>query len=326
MSVGFGNLATVRTLERPGPGPTPEALLKALDVKVRRRMDGLMAGDHRSAFAGEGTELSQIRPYVPGDDVRKMDWNATARMGEPHIRVEVAEKALTSWIVLDTSPSMTFGTADRRKADVAEGVVLAFGHLAARGANSVGLLTFGDGEPVTLPPRSGRMGTLGIFNVLRREPASEEVGETSPAGIFSRLSRLARRRSLVVVVSDFRGPKDWRKPLLELAGRHEVIAVEIRDPREQEIPDVGHLSLVDPETGRQLRVDTSSRRLRERFAAEAIREREDLVRELRSTDADHLTLSTEGDWLRELATFLRRRTALAATQPTRHTISREGVR
>lgn len=314
---GFGNPVAVRTPERPGPGPTPEALLKALSVKVRRRMDGLMAGDHRSAFAGEGTELSRVRPYVPGDDVRKMDWNATARTGEPHVRVAVAEKALTTWIVLDTSPSMTFGTADRRKADVAEGVVLAFGHFASRGANSLGLLTFGDENPLTLPPRSGRMAKLGLFDVLRREPATEEVGETSPAGVFSRLSRLARRRSLVVVVSDFRGPKDWRKSLLELAGRHEVIAVEVRDPREQEIPDVGHLSLVDPETGRQLRVDTSSRRLRERFAAEAVREREELVRELRSAGADHLTLSTDSDWLRELATFLRRRTT--------HHVTRRGV-
>ena len=168
MSTGFGNLAAVRSPERPGPGKSPEALLKALDVEISRRMDGLMAGDHRSAFAGEGTELSRIRPYVPGDDVRRIDPNTTARMGAPHVRVEVAEKALTSWIVLDTSPSMTFGTADRRKADVAEGVVLAFGHLAARGANSVGLLTFGDAYPVTLPPRGGRMGTLGLLNVLRR--------------------------------------------------------------------------------------------------------------------------------------------------------------
>ena len=316
MSAGFGDLAAARTPKRPGPGKSPEALLKALDVEISRRMDGLMAGDHRSALAGEGTELSRIRPYVPGDDVRRIDPNTTARMGVPHVRVEVAEKALTSWIVLDTSPSMTFGTADRRKADVAEGVVLAFGHLAARGANSVGLLTFGDGYPVTLPPRGGRMGTLGLLNVLRGEPASEEVGETSPAGVFSRLSRLSRRSSLVVVVSDFRGPKDWRKPLLELAGRYEVIAVEIRDPREQDLPDVGHLSLVDPETGRQLRVDTSSRRLRERFATEAVREREELARELRSTGADHLTLSTEGDWLRKLATLLRRRGARAATHRT----------
>jgi uncharacterized protein (DUF58 family) len=199
---------------------------------------------------------------------------------------------------------MTFGTAQRRKADVAEGVVLAFGHLTTRGGGRVGLLTFGGSNPRTLPPRGGRVGMLGVLAHARREPAASEVGATSLGEAFRRIFRLARRRGLVVVVSDFRGPRDWWGPIVELVGRHEVIAVEIRDPREQELPDVGDLFMVDPETGRQLRVNTASRRLRERFASEAKKEREELARELARAGVGHLVLSTDSDWLRELARFL----------------------
>ncbi|MGF1472695.1 MAG: DUF58 domain-containing protein [Rubrobacteraceae bacterium] len=294
---------------KPGPGPIPEALLGALSLEVRRRIDGLLAGDYRSTFLGSGTEFSQVRPYAVGDDVRKIDPGATARTGEPHVRVEVAEKVPVLWLVLDTSPSMHFGTARRRKADVAAGATLAFAHLANRGGGRVGILTFGDREPLTVPPRGSRMGVLGLRKVLGREPEASEVGATSVGDGLRRAGRLARRRSVVAVVSDFRGPRDWRVPLLEAASRHEVLAVEIRDPRENELPDVGDLALVDPETGRQLRVDTANRRLRQRFAAEAAREREELARELRRTGAGHVVLSTGEDWLRTLATFLRRRAA-----------------
>lgn len=148
---------------------------------------------------------------------------------------------------------------------------------------------------------------IGLLETLRREPETTEVGATSPAEALLRISRLARGRGLVVVISDFRGPRDWQEPLLELCGRHEVIAVEVQDPREQELPDVGELFLVDPETGRQLRVDTASRRLRRRFAEEAAAEREEAAREIRSAGADHVVLSTAEDWLRNLAGFLRRR-------------------
>jgi uncharacterized protein (DUF58 family) len=302
-----GNFAAVRTPERPGPGPTPEALLRALDLDVRRRVAGLLAGEYRSASPGTGTELSQVRPYEVGDDVRQLDPNVTARTSEPHVRVHVAEKVLTAWIALDTSPSMLFGTAARRKADVAEGVVLTLGHLATRGGNRVGIATFGDREPRTLPPRGGRQGTLGVLTTLRREPEPEGTGSTSPVEVLGRIGCLARRGAFVAVVSDFRGPRDWRRPLLQLAHRHDVVMVEIRDPREQELPDVGDLHLVDPETGRQLTVDTRDRRLRERFAAEAAREREELAGELRSAGVDHVVLSTGGDWLRTFAGFLRRR-------------------
>lgn len=295
------------TPARPGPGPLPEPLLRALDVSIGRRVEGLLAGDYRATLLGEGTELAQVRPYVPGgDDVRRIDWNVTARTNVPHVRVHLAERVLVTWLVLDTSASMLFGTADRRKADVAEGVAIAVGHVATRRGNRLGLVTFGDEQPRTLPPRQGRLGLLGLLSALKDEPSAEGTGVTSLGEALRRTGALVQQRSVVIVVSDFRGPQDWRRPLLELAGRHEVVAVEIRDPREQELPNAGVLWLVDPETGRQVRADTGNERLRARFAAAAGQERADLARALAAAGARHVVLTTSGDWLRAFAVFLRR--------------------
>jgi len=264
----------------------------------------MLAGDFRSAHHGPGTELAQVRPYVPGDDVRLMEWNVTARTGEPHVRVQLAERVLVTWLVLDTSPSMQFGTGDRRKADVAAGVALGLGHIATRRGNRLGIVTFGDSSPQTVPPTQGRHGLLGLLGTLGREPEPSAVGATSIGGALGRVGAVARQRGIVAVVSDFRGPLDWRTPLLRVLDRHDVLAVEIRDPREQELPDVGELWLVDPETGRQVRVDTRSASLRERFAVAAAEERSGVARVLSALGVPHVVLSTSGDWLRPFAAFL----------------------
>jgi uncharacterized protein (DUF58 family) len=284
----------------------PIAFLRALELSIGRRMEGLLAGDYRSILLGDGTELAQVRPYVPGDDVRRIDWNVTARTRVPHVRVQLAERVLVTWLVLDTSPSMQFGTAERRKADVAEGVAIAVGHVATRRGNRLGLVTFGDSRPRSTPPRQGRVGLIGLLATLREEPDDARVGATSLGEALRRTAALARQRAAVVVVSDFRGPLDWRRALLDLSARHDVAAVEIRDPREQELPNAGALWLVDPETGRQLRVDTRSPRLRTRFAAAAADERAEVARVLAGAGARHVVLTTSGDWLRTLAVFLRR--------------------
>jgi uncharacterized protein (DUF58 family) len=267
-------------------------------------VEGLLSGDYRSAMMGVGTELAQVRPYVPGDDVRRIDWNVTARTGEPHVRVHLAERVLVTWLVLDTSASMQFGTADRRKADVAEGVALALGRVATRRGNRLGIVAFGDGLPRATPPRQGRVGLIGLLTKLREERS--ENGSASLGEALRHTAAVARQRALVAVVSDFRGPIDWRPALLDLAGRHDVLAVEIRDPREQELPDLGELWLVDPETGRQIRVDSRDPNLRARFAVAASGERQGVSRAIASTGARHVVLSTSGDWLRPLAAFLRR--------------------
>ena len=295
-------LAPLRTPEQPGPGPLSPSSLRALELSVGRRVDGLLAGDYRSAFAGIGSELWQVRPYEPGDDVRRIEWNVTARTGEPHVRVELAERVLVTWLVLDASASMAFGTSDRRKADVAEGVAIAVGYAATRRGNRLGTIAFGS-EPTVERPRQGRRALLDTLALLRDLPPG---GNGTLREALELADKVTKQRALLVVVSDFRGPLDWRAPLLRLAGRHAVLAVEVRDPREQELADVGELRLVDPETGRQLRVDTGNKKLRERFAAVAADERRTLVSSLASAGVRHVALSTEGDWLRPLAAFLRR--------------------
>jgi uncharacterized protein (DUF58 family) len=302
-------LADTAARDTPGPGPTPAAILRGLDLSVRRRIDSLVAGEYRSPALGHGTEIAQVRPYQLGDDVRQMDWAVTARTREPHVRVHVAERTLTTWLLLDVSASMGFGTADRRKADVAEGAALAIGHIATRQGNRLGVMTFGARSAEVIPPLQGRHGLMRLILALRSNSEPDGQGPTDLPDALRRAGRLARQRGLVILVSDFRGPHEWRTPLMRLLNRHHVIAIEVRDPREQELPAVGDLWLVDPETGRQLRVDTNKAKLRERFAARAAAEREELAGELRRAGADHIVLSTSGDWLRELARHMNRRTA-----------------
>jgi uncharacterized protein (DUF58 family) len=292
----------------------PETALRALDLTVRRRIESLLAGEHRAASLGVAMELAQVRPYQPGDDVRLIDWNATARMNEPHVRLHVAERTLTTWLVFDASPSMGFGTALRRKADVAEGVALAVGHVASRRGNRLGLLTYGHSDPLFVPPRQGRVGLVGVLLQMRDVAARDDLAppavDDGLVDVMSRARRHARDRSLIVVVSDLRGPRDWAGGLRELCVRHDVIVCEIRDRAEEELPDVGEVVLVDPETGRHVRVDTGRRRLRERYAVAAAEEREQVARDIRAAGAHQLLLSTGEDWLRPLVLGLANRPVL----------------
>jgi uncharacterized protein (DUF58 family) len=300
-------LARPRSRAKPGPGPTPEALLRTLDLTIGRRVRGLVPGEYRAHDLGGGTELAQVRPYEPGDDVRRIDWNVTARTTVPHVRVHVPERSLTTWLVLDTSASMTFGTADRRKGDVAEGVALAIGHLATQRGNRLAVLTTGARSDRLLQPASGRTSLLGLLLLLRRDeaqPGSAGHGR-SPGAALRTLATAAPPGGLVVIASDFRGPRDWVRTLGAVAQRHQVLAVEIRDPREDDLPDVGQLTLIDAETGREVRVDTSSSAFRDRFRTAATEERGTLSRELRRLGVHHVVLTTAGSWLRSLAGQLR---------------------
>ena len=295
-----------RTPDRPGPGPVPPSILRSLDLAVLRRVESLVPGEHRTVHVGAGTELATIRPYLPGDDVRHIDWNVTARMQEPHVRVHIGERALTVWLMLDVSASMTFGTADRRKADVAEGASLAVGHVATRRGNRLGVVAFGGGPPRVQRPRQGRVGLLAMLAELRAEPEADGAGATSLGAAIAATGAAARQRGLVVIVSDFRGPRDWATPLRTLRARHGVLAIEVRDPRELELTPMGDLWVVDPETGRQLQVNTSRAGTRRRFARAAAAEREEVAGALREAGVEHVVLSTQGDWLRDLAGHLRR--------------------
>ena len=315
--IALGRRAKTRPKERPGPGPTPPALLRALDLTVGRRIHGLIPGGFRAHDQGGGLELAQVRPYEPGDDVRRIDWNVTARTTIPHVRVHVPERALTTWLVLDVSPSMTFGTALRRKADVAEGVAIAVGHLATQRGNRLGIVTFGGSDDRRIRPIVGRAGLLATLLVAERaslatpdpaDAASTAAGGTPQPGLDASLrfvAAAARRGGLIVVVSDFRGPRDWLRSMAAVAMRHQVLAIQVDDPREGDLPDVGDLTLIDAETGRSVRVDTSSRTLRDRFRDAAAVERRELAGDLRRAGVGHVVLSTSTDWLRDLAGKLR---------------------
>ena len=291
---------------RQGPGAIVEGLLDAVDLMVVRLVARGLPGDWRAAGVGRGTELARLRPYEPGDDVRHIDAAATARTGQPHVRLHVPERALTTWIVLDVSPSMAFGTARRLKADVAEGAALVFGRLGVRRAGSVGMVSFGAGPAVVSPPRGSRPGIVALRRRLEAGVAVD--GSESPeafADALARVGKLAGQPGLVVLISDFRDQHAWERPLGSLRVRHSVLAIEIVDPREVELPAVGHLMLVDPETGARVEVNTGRRRIRERFA-ELERERRAVVaKELRRLRVHHASLSTDEDWLVELGRRLR---------------------
>jgi uncharacterized protein (DUF58 family) len=291
---------------RQGPGSVPQQVVDALDLVVARRTAGVMPGDRRAVGVGTGTELAQLRPYEPGDDVRHIDPAATARTGEPHVRIHVPERTLTTWIVLDVSASMAFGTANRLKADVAEGVALVVARLAVRRAGRVGLMTFGAGKRHVLPPHASRRGWTAIRAALDGGVAPD--GTHEPAALVDalvHLRKVAGQPGLVVLVSDLRDQDGWAPALGALRARHSVLVVEARDPREAALPAVGHLALVDPETGAHVQVDTSSREVREAFARIEAEGRAEVARELRKLCVEHVVLSTGDDWLRELGRRLR---------------------
>ena len=291
---------------RQGPGRIPQRLVEALDVAVNRLVARRLPADRRAAGVGLGTELAQLRPYEIGDDVRHIDPMATARTGQAHVRQHVPERALTTWIVLDVSPSMAFGTARRLKADVAEGVAMVFGRLGVRRAGSVGLVVFGAAAPRVLPPRGSKPAMVALRRTLAEGVAPDGQHDLDGlAGALRRVSRLARQPGLVVVVSDFRDQRAWERPLGSLRVRHSVLAVEIADPREAELPAVGHLALVDPETGARIELDTSPRRVRRRFAELERERRASVARELRRLRIQHVALSTDEDWLLALGRHLR---------------------
>jgi len=290
-----------RTPARPGPGPIADRLVRQLELSLDRRVGGQMSGDHLGRGHGAGLELDRIRPYEPGDDVRRIDWNATARTLIPQVREDVPDRQLTAWLLLDHSPSMHFGTADRRKTDVAEGAALVVGRFAARRGNRLGVVTYGVGREAVSPPAGGSRGMLGLLRAISAEPPEKGGGETSPARALALVGAIRTTPGVVVIVSDFRGPRDWLPALTEVAGRHAVIALEISDPREDALVDVGELTLIDPETGRTLRVDTGDRRLRSAFEGAASADRASLAAEFRRLAVRHLRLSTDGPWLPALA-------------------------
>jgi uncharacterized protein (DUF58 family) len=296
-----------------------ERALRGQELAIRRRLDGLLHGDRLGRRTGPGTELDDVRPYQPAqDDVRRMDWNVTARAGEPHVRASIAEPDLTTWVLVDASASMDFGTAVMEKRDLAVAVVAAVLALTDRPGNRLGVHLVGGPVPRTFPARPGRRAAHQLLRELLTSPrAPQGAGRgLDLAAALERMHREHRRPGLRVVVSDLlpRSPDEpmtWVVPLRRLAARHDVIAVEVTDRREAVLPDVGPLTLVDPESGRTTRVHTGDRRLRERYAQAVAAHRAATAAAVRTAGADHVVLRTDRDWVGDVARFLavRRRTA-----------------
>ena len=273
---------------------TPERLLSRLDWQVIRRLDGLLQGDYRTLFRGVGTDFRDLREYEPGDDIRHIDWNVTARMDMPFVREYSEDRELTAWLLLDRSPSMGFGPIARPKELVLRELATVFARLLTRGGNRVGAILFDDVIESTLPPRSSRNQVLAMArNLSRPRPSSGTL--TNLNGALEHAVGAVRRRSLVVVLTDFITPPGWERPLLQLTERHEVVAIRLVDRREYELPDAGVIVVEDAETGEQLTVDSSDAEFRRRLR-EAGEEREAELRDatLRA-GVDIHAISTEDD-------------------------------
>ncbi|MDP9386863.1 MAG: DUF58 domain-containing protein, partial [Actinomycetota bacterium] len=255
--------------------------LRQLELLITRRLDGLLSGDHTGLVPGVGTEPAGGRPYEVGDDVRRMDWNLTARLHGPHVRTTVADRELETWLLVDRTASLDFGTAGCEKRDLARAAVAAFGFLTVRHGNRVAAVLHGAEGTTIRAPRSGRDAVLGLLHHLEALPRAGE-GTAALAEGLRRLRLAARRRGLVVVVTDLLDGGPWARELRTLAARHDVVVAEVRDPREAELPPVGLLTLVDPETGRRLEVQTDSPRLRARFAEAAARRQAASARAVRA--------------------------------------------
>ncbi|MDG4792609.1 DUF58 domain-containing protein [Micromonospora sp. WMMD1082] len=321
---------------------TPDQRLRRLELTVTRRLDGLLHGERRGLLPGPGSEAAGSREYRPGEDeVRRMDWSVTARTTVPHVREVDADRELTTWLLVDASPSMEYGTAELDKRELSVAAVATIGFLTAGPGNRLGAQILTPYGLHRVPARGGRTHLLGLLRALLAAPRlgghdTDAASRAAPSAVpqaaeladaLAEVQRVAHRRGLVVVVSDFfdglpddaRLPARWERPLRRLAARHQVLAVEVTDPRELELPDVGLITLADPETGERREVWTGDRRLRERYAAAAAAQRDQVRHALRRAGATHLALRTDRDWAADIVRHVhtQRRLATAPAGPRR---------
>lgn len=284
------------------PLSAPERLLQRLDWQVVRRLDGILQGDYRSLFSGTGLDFAALREYEAGDDVRAIDWNVTARLDEPWVRVFHEDRELSAWFLLDLSPSVDFGTVTegREKRTVLIDFVATLARLLTRRGNRVGAIVSGGADAHTVPAGSGRNQVLRLIEDLVDRPRLASAPVTDLRPLLEAAHQRVRRRSLVILVSDFIGVPGWERSLGLLNLRHELLAVRLVDPREIELPNVGPIVMEDAETGEQLYVDTADPAFRRRFRAAADARQASIAAALRSARVEAATLSTEDDLVRAI--------------------------
>ncbi|MCC2675182.1 MAG: hypothetical protein K0R58_2129 [Ramlibacter sp.] len=297
------------------PAHHAEEVLRRLEWKVIRRLDGLLQGDYRTLLRGTGLDLADLREYQLHDDVRHIDWNVTARMQLPHVRVFTEDREMSAWFLLDLSPSVDFGSGELRKRNVSAEFVAVLARLLTRHGNRVGAMLYGAGVDTVVPTRSGRRHVLHLLHSMLDRVDTKESGPTRLQDLLAQGASMIKRRSTVFVVSDFISEPGWEKPLAQLAQRHEVVAVRVMDPLELELPDLGLLTLRDAETGEQVLVDTHDAGFRKRFARIAAQREAELREALVRSNVDALELSTDADLVDAIVRFVdmrKRRTQLSA--------------
>jgi len=286
------------------PAESAEHLLRRLEWTVLRRLDGLLQGDYRTLLRGTGMDLADLREYQYHDDVRHIDWNVTARLQAPHVRVFTEDREMSAWFLLDLSPSMDFGSSEQRKRHVLTDFVAVLARLLTRHGNRVGALLYGAGVDTAIPARGGRHHVLYLLHTLQSRPEAASAGTTTRLHeLLESAANLVRRRSTLFVVSDFITEAGWEKPLGMLAQRHEVVAVRLLDPLELELPDLGLIPIRDAETGEQLLVDTHDAGFRRRFARIAAQREADLRLALATAGVDTLELSTDDNLAEAIMRF-----------------------
>ncbi len=283
--------------------PRLTAALKTLELTVRRRLDGVLHGDHLGLIPGPGSEPGDARLYQPGDDVRQMDWSVTARTTHPHVRQMIADRELETWLVVDLSASLDFGTAGCQKRDLAIAASAAITHLTSGGGNRIGAIVATGDRLVRLPARSGRMHAQAMLRRIATTPRAADGVRGDLRGAIESLRRPQRKRGLAVVISDFLGDLDWQRSLRAVSGRHDLLAVEVLDPLDLDLPDVGDVVLHDPETG-HTREFTVTPALRADFTRAAQLHRQQVESELRGCGAPVMRLRTDRDWISDVVRFV----------------------
>ena len=286
--------------------PALSAALRKLELTVRRKLDGVLHGDHQGLIPGPGSEAGESRLYQPGDDVRRMDWSVTARTTHPHVRQMIVDRELETWLVIDVSASLDFGTAGCEKRDLAVAAAAAVTFLNSGGGNRIGAVITNGEATKRVPALSGRVHEQELLRAVATMPKAPVGVRGDLASAIDALRRPERRRGMAVIISDFLGPITWMKPLRAIAGRHEVLGIEIVDPRDVELPDVGEVILQDTESGvtREFTIDAQ---LREDFARAAEAHRADVARTLRRCGAPLMTLRTDRDWIADVVRFVANR-------------------
>jgi uncharacterized protein (DUF58 family) len=278
--------------------------IRRLELKTRSLVEASFAGQYRSVFKGRGMNFEEVREYQPGDEVRTIDWNVTARMGHPYIKKFTEERELTVLLVVDVSASGDFGSVAMSKRELAAEVACVIAFSAIRNNDKVGLLLFSDHVELFIPPKKGRIHTL---RLIREILFFQPVGRgTVPSEALHYLNRVQTRKAVVFLLSDFQA-KDFDRELGITARRHDLIALPVRDPREETLPDVGIVAFEDAETGEQIEVDTSNSAVRAAYSQLAVRRREELEHSFRRKRIDSIPLHTDEDYLPALRTFFRTR-------------------